>query len=71
MKPYFYVYRVSPNATGPTVRHETLRAAADEAYRLAEKHPGQSFEILKCVGFSKTASAMTFWMDGEQPYREP
>ena len=71
MKPYFYVYRPGLNATGPTLKHETLRSAAAEAYRLAGKHPGKPFEILKCVGVSQVPIDCTFWMDGEEPYREP
>jgi hypothetical protein len=65
MKPYYYVYRW--NNSAPRVRHATLKSAQEEAMRLAEQHPSDSFEILKCVGFARTTKAATFWMDGEEP----
>jgi hypothetical protein len=65
MKPYYYVYRVGYDA--PTYKHKTLELAQCEAERLAGKHPGNSFEILKCVGVSSVSRpvASTFWLDGE------
>lgn len=65
MKPHYYVYALNYGA--PTVRHATLAEAQAEAERLAEKHSGRAFEILKCVGHSSTRKAITFWMDGEGP----
>ena len=65
MKSYYYVYKHGDNA--PRVRHATLKIAQDEAERLAGKEPGKCFEILQCVGYSSTAKASTFWMDGEEP----
>jgi hypothetical protein len=65
MKPYYYVYKYGGN--GPRIRHCTLQAATQEAERLAEKEPGSHFEILKCLGFSRTTEANTFWVDGEGP----
>ena len=65
MKPQYYVYALNYGA--PTVRHATLAEAQAEAERLAEKHPGRTFEILKCIGYSSTSKASTFWMDGEGP----
>lgn len=65
MKPYYYVYRRGFGA--PSMRHEFLHLAQAEAERLAEKHPGETFEILKCVALSVVKKpASTFWMDGEE-----
>jgi hypothetical protein len=40
-----------------------------ESERLASQHPGQHFEILKCVGITSTPSPSpsTFWMDDTEP----
>ncbi len=57
MKPYYYVYRYGSNP--PQIRHITLRAARNEAMRLAEQHPGAHFEILKFVGFSSSVSDLS------------
>jgi len=65
MKPYYYVYRYGSNP--PQIRHITLRAARNEAMRLAEQHPGAHFEILKFVGFSSATKASLFWADGVTP----
>ena len=65
MKPYYYVYRYGHH--GPQARHGTVESAQKEAERLAEQHPESSFEILKCVGQTRTTKAKTFWMDGEEP----
>ena len=69
MKPYYYVYK--HGASGPSVKHATLKIAQDEAERLAAKEPGECFEILQCVGYSSTAKASTFWMDGAEPEEKP
>ena len=63
MTPYFYIHR--PGTPGPTVKHPNRAAAQTEAERLATKHPGVTFEILKCVGLSSTPvpTATTFWLD--------
>lgn len=65
MKPYYYVYRVGYDA--PRYKHTTLQSAQTEAERLSSKHPGNAFEILKCIGISSVPApkASTFWMDGE------
>lgn len=68
MKPYYYVYRYEHR--GPTARHGTIESAQKEAERLAEQHPESHFEILKCIGITKTTKAKTFWLDGEEP-KEP
>lgn len=65
MKPYYYVCRYDGPA--PRVRHETLKSARDEAIRLAEKHRGEHFLILKFVGFASANKANVFWADGTTP----
>jgi hypothetical protein len=62
MKPYYYVYRVGYGC--PTVKHPDLPTAANESRRLAAQHPGATFEILQCVGTTRTINPQTFWMDG-------
>jgi hypothetical protein len=62
MKPYYYVYRVG-SGHAPTVRHEMLEQAQAESMRLSAKHPGWSFEILQCLGITRTGETRTFWMD--------
>lgn len=62
MKPYYYVHRVGYGS--PTVKHKTLQDAAKEAERLSAQHSGETFEILQCVGFTRTVTPQTFWMDG-------
>lgn len=65
MKHYYYVYGPT-SLRGPAKRHATVQEAQKEAERLACIHPGQSFEILLCVGVSSTPAvrASTFWVDG-------
>jgi len=67
MKTYYYVYR--PGTKGPTVRHATLTEAEAEAARLATTHPGETFEILQCLGLTSTPvpAPSTFWLDGCEP----
>lgn len=65
MKPYYYVYRVGYGC--PTVKHPDLSTAANESRRLAAQHPGATFEILQCVGTTRTINPQTFWMDGVIP----
>ena len=65
MKPHYYVYRVGQK--GPTIKHATLLSAATEAERLSNQHPGETFEILQCVGVTRTTIAQTSWMDGVTP----
>jgi hypothetical protein len=66
MKPYYYVNRIGGER--PTVKHNSLKQAQNESLRLANKHPGQSFEILICIGITRTTKPGTFWMDGVEPY---
>ena len=65
MTPYYYVYRVGYGK--PTIKHATLESAATESERLAGQHPGETFEILKCLGVTRTVTPQTFWMDGVIP----
>ena len=65
MTPYYYVYRVGYGK--PTIKHATLESAATESERLAGQHPGETFEILKCLGITRTVTPQTFWMDGVIP----
>lgn len=72
MKPYYYVFRQSPTRSviiPPTVKHETLGLAVKEAERLAERHAGDTFEVIKVVAITRvTKPAITFYMDGESPF---
>lgn len=66
MKPFYYINNATIGEfTGE--KFDTLERATEESLELAEANPGQSFEILKCVGHSSTSNASTFWMDGEEP----
>ena len=69
MKPYYYVFKSSGHP--PSKRHESVYEAQKESYRLASLHPGQSFEILKCVGITSSPcpAPSIFWMDGVNPYQ--
>ena len=69
MKPHYYV--ANPETFTSYSKHKTLAEATSEAERLAEKHPGTSFEILQCLGVSSVPKASTFWMDGVDPKSEP
>lgn len=63
MNSFYYVFR--PH-TVPSFRHTTFDAAHDEALRLAEKHPGHTFEILKCVAFARTTKPEVFYMTTDE-----
>lgn len=63
MKPYYYVFRVGAT-TRPQFKHPTLGDATTESERLAAQHPGDSFEILLCLGVTRTTCPQTFWMGG-------
>lgn len=65
MNTYYYVYRVGYKF--PTIKHHTLTSAANEAERLANQHPGETFEILQCQAVTRTVLVKTFWMDGVTP----
>ena len=62
MKPYYYIYRVGYGK--PTIKHYSLKDAQIESLRLAAQHPGETFEILLCMGITQTTTPRTFWMDG-------
>jgi len=67
MRPYYYIRK--QGGLEPAVKHETIEAAQSEAMRLAQKHAGETFEILQCVALVTTPAptASTFWMDGQCP----
>jgi len=67
MKSYYYVLKIGGQI--PVVRHETILSAQSEAMRLAQKHAGETFEILQCVALVTTpaSTASTFWMEGQCP----
>lgn len=65
MKPYYYVLSASDLEADP--RHFSLARARKAAEILASENPGDSVEILKCIGISSCSRASTFWMDGEEP----
>ena len=65
MKPYYYIYRVGYGK--PTIKHQSLALAHTEAMRLAGQHPGETFEILECLGIVQTTTPQAFWMDGVIP----
>jgi len=67
MKSYYYVNHVKEGHL--TVRHPNLHAAHVDALRLSTSHPGEIFEILMCLGITRTSEASTFWMDGVNPYQ--
>ena len=62
MKPYYYVFRVG--GSHPRIKHVTLEDAHAESMRLAAQHPGDCFEILQCIGTTRTTTPQTFWVDG-------
>ena len=70
MKPYFYLYNATIGEfTGE--KFDTAARAVEMSLELAESNPGEAFEILRCVGYSSTSKASTFWMDGEEPPEKP
>ena len=63
MKPYYYVLNTS-YLNPPTRRHATLADALRESERLAKKHKGDHFEVLKCVAISHIPKpTVTFFLD--------
>jgi hypothetical protein len=65
MKPYYYVFKVG--VRHPRIKHATIELATAESERLARLHPGETFEILMCLGVTKTINPHTSWMDGVVP----
>lgn len=51
MEVYWYVF--NPDGFRPRYKHLTAESAIQESRRLAELCPGQRFEVLRCVGFSR------------------
>ena len=68
MKPYYYIYRVG--GSHPKTKHANLKLAHDESLRLSGQHPGETFEILQCVGITRTTEPSTFWLDEAKTSRE-
>jgi hypothetical protein len=62
--PYYYVYRVG-DRRGPVVKHWNLDSAVAESQRLSRQHPGDLFELLKCVGQTRTTEPVTKLFDDE------
>jgi hypothetical protein len=72
--PHFYVYRIGHNI--PTVKHQTMSTAVQEAERLAGQHPGETFEVLECRSITRTKTPETVYTraEGEEeasPMPEP
>jgi hypothetical protein len=61
MKPYYYVFKTGGEA--PQVKHNTLQEAFNESRRLAQKHPGDKFEILSFVAVSSVDAIKTEWSE--------
>ena len=74
MKPYYYIFRVGgshPRGKRGNVKYLTMQEADAEAMRLAGQHPGDTFEILKCIGIVRATTPQAFWMDGVIPPPSP
>lgn len=69
MKPHYQVYSESVDIREFT-KFATLQEATLHAEEQAKKHPGENYEILMCVGISRTNTECTFWMDGITPLFE-
>lgn len=66
MRPYYYIHR--DGGFPPSVKHSSLDLAHKESIRLSNQHPGEAFEILVCIGITRTTRPDTFWMDGVTPH---
>ena len=66
MKPYYYVLCLDEEL--PINKHPNLELAYSEAMRLAREYPETNFEILQCVGLTRSSGPQTFWMDGVTPH---
>lgn len=53
MDAFFLVW--NPNGGNPTYRHKTAEAAKEEAKRLCDANPGETFFVLEALG--KVAAA--------------
>lgn len=65
MKPYYYVYDTKYKQI--IGKYDDLCYAQMNAEEMAVIRPGDSFEILQCLGISQVAKARTFWADGVPP----
>jgi hypothetical protein len=70
MKSHSHVYWVG--YSNPTIKRATLETATAESLRLSAQHPGEVFEILECLGVSRTTTTtITLWDDGEPEAETP
>lgn len=66
MKPYYYISVA--NKGGITI--DSQESAISHAQKLAASHPGQAFEILKCIAITtrpQKPRSNTFFLDGCHP----
>lgn len=68
MKPYYYVNRAGGSPSH--FRYHTLESANNKALAMAAQFPGESYEIMQCLGITRAANPQTFWMDGVIPPHE-
>jgi hypothetical protein len=66
MKPHYYI-KFASYVSLLESRPASLATAQEAAEKLAIENPGESLEILKCVGIASCSKASTFWMDEEEP----
>ncbi len=50
----------------PTVKHETWRSAQEEAQRLARKHPGVAFHVLRQVETWRADLPLRKYLPGDE-----
>lgn len=61
MKSHFLVWNYSHGI--PIYKHETYQSALDEAQRLAKKHPGAEFHVVKALSVSKVEAVTTIELE--------
>ena len=65
---YYRVLRLGGiNSRIAPVEYKTLKGVRAEAERLAGRHPGDSFEVVKCIGVARCTKPTVFWNDGIDP----
>jgi hypothetical protein len=64
--PFFVV--INRNGRMPTVQHDTLQAATNEAERLAIANPGVRFEVFEWIG---TCTKNTVSLDRPEQREQP
>lgn len=60
MNPYYYVLQSSFTPWKIICKTTTRKLAKEESERLALKYPGESFEILQCLGITSTGNQLHF-----------